>query len=165
MREARSQLGNEQKEEGRVPPSATSAPARARCPAESRQTAPGRSSGARTPSREGRAGPRLHKLPTRSAASAFRLRPQPPSRRSGCPEAEADRRLACHPRRLTESHLRNDPPSARRSPRGWSRSVFRRFPCGCVAFSVVFTPCPCLLWVDELTSAGHEPSFARVLRS
>lgn len=36
--------------------------------------------------------------------------------------------------------------------------MFQRFLCGSVAFSVVFTSCPCLLWGDE-TSAGHEPSL------
>lgn len=30
--------------------------------------------------------------------------------------------------------------------------MFQRFLCGSVAFSVVFTSYPCLLWVDELTN-------------
>nr|XP_034355798.1 uncharacterized protein LOC117706808 [Arvicanthis niloticus] len=119
MGEARSQLGNEQKEAGRVPSPATSTPTRAGCPAGSQQRAPGPEQRRASSVRDG---PRLHKLLMRSTASAFRLRPRPPSRRSGCLEAEADSRPACDHRRLTESHLRNDPPSTRQSPGGWSCS-------------------------------------------
>lgn len=111
MGETRNRLENEGKGAGRVSSPATSAPQGLEASSQPRAGAA---------ARVVRQGLRLDELWVRAAASAFRLRPRPPSRRFGDSEAAAAGGAASNPRRLTENHLRNGPPSTHRSPGGWS---------------------------------------------